>query len=533
MVRDLLGDTSQPSVTFQIPAEAELGNGINLPQVNTYAPADTTAVAQYLQAAESVAENAVADTNRMNNVILAGIPSCAQAHDDTCAMAFIAAWVNRAYRGQLDATESANLFSMFQAVEAQFDWTTGIQSILTAVLESPRFLYVLEFGNGSPTGAIVPLSSYEVAARLAFFLWRSVPDDKVMADAAMGTLATPAGVLAEAQYMLTTVNPVTQALSAQDAIDDFTNQWLQLTGVLAKDVQFSNFNANPNLAAEMYDEARLDVSNLVLTANGSLTDLLTSTSTYVTSDLAQFYAATSEGTGPSVVGPVTNASFTQMTLPNRPGILANGGVMATQAHSTLPTLVWRGKLVRENLLCDPIGPPPPQVNTTPPNAAPDGGTTTRDLLLAHSIPACASCHQLMDLIGAGFGNFDATGAYQATDANGFSGSFPPIDASGQVFAGAPPIIPAADPGALATTFQNLTDLVTQLAGSTQGEQCFALQQFRYAVGRLESKDDACSAQQVFAAFSTNTFNIQQLLVAIALSDAMRYRPYATAESSCQ
>lgn len=532
MVRDLLGDTSGPSVTFQIPTEAQLGYGINLPLVNTFAPADATAVTQYLLAAETVAANAVADSNRMNNVILAGIPSCAKAHDDTCATDFIATWVNRAYRGQLDPTESANLLSMFQSVEMQVDWTTGIQTIITAVLESPRFLYVFEFGNGSPSGAVVPLSSYEVAARLAFFLWRSVPDNKVMADAAMGTLATPAGVLTEAQYMLTAKNPVTNALSAQDAIDDFTNQWLQLTGVQAKDAQFNAFNANSNLAVEMYDEARLDFSQRVLAANGSLTDLLTSTSSYVSSDLANFYTGSSSlGAGQTATGPTTHNAFTQVTLPNRTGILANGGVQATQSHSTLPSLVLRGKLVRENLLCDPIGAPPPNVPgpaTSPPDG---GGTTTRDLLLEHMQKgtACPGCHQLMDPIGVAFDNFDATGAYQATDANGFTpaSTFPPVDSSGQ-FNATP-----SEPGALSSTFQNMADFATQLAGSTQGQECFALQELRYALGRLETADDACSAQQVFSAFSAGKLNIQQLLLAIAGSDAMRYRSVATTGSACQ
>jgi hypothetical protein len=533
MIRDLLGDTSHPSVVFQIPAEAQLGYGINLPLVNTYAPADATALTQYLLAAESLAESAVGDTSRMNNVILAGIASCSAAHDDTCAKDFIATWVNRAYRGQLDATESASLFSMYQTVKGQTDWTTGIQAVITTVLVSPRFLYVLEFGNGSPSGDVVPLSSYEVAARLAFFLWRSVPDAKVMADAATGTLATPAGIRDEAQYMLTATNPVTGTLYAEDALDDFTNQWLQLTGVQAKDGQFKAYSANLNLGASMYDEARIDFSQLVLAANGSLIDLLTSTSSYINSDLQTYYGA-GAGSGPSVTvndSALTNQKFTQTTLANRPGILTNGGVMATQAHSTLPSLVLRGKLVRENLLCDPIGMPPPNV-PNPVSSPPDAGTTTRDLLLAHMQKGtiCPYCHQEMDLIGAAFGNFDAAGQYQSTDANGFSGgSFPPIDASGQFM----PVNSPPDPAPLSSSFQNVTDFASQLAHSTQGQQCFALQELRYALGRLEMPADACSAQQAFQAFSASTLNIQELLLAIVQTDVMRYRSAYTPGKSCQ
>ncbi len=535
MVRDLLGDTSHPSATFQFPPEASPGVGMNLPLVNTYLPADTTAVTQYLEAAEALAESAVADTNRVTNVILSGIASCSKAHDDTCATDFIATWVNRAYRGQLDATESANLLTMFQSVEGQVDWTTGLQAVITAVLESPRFLYVFEFGNGSPSGSVVPLSSGEVAARLAFFLWRSVPDNKVMADAAAGALGTTAGIATEAQYMLTAKNPNTNLFSAPDPIDDFTNQWLQLTGVQAKDVQFATFNMNANLAAEMYDEARLDFSQLVLVANGKFQDLMTSTSSYVTSDLATFYGyGPSAGTGPTASGPSTNATFTQTTLANRPGILTNGGVMATQAHSTLPSLVYRGKLVRENLLCDPIGNPPPGI-PGPATEPPDAGTT-RTLLLAHMQKGtiCPVCHTLMDPMGVAFGNFDAAGAFQSTDANGFTPAtnFPAVDSSGTISPTTAPTF-TPDPMGLSSTFTNVTDFTTQLGSSTQGEECFALQQFRFAVGRIENVDDACSAQQAYSAFSTNGFNIQQLLLAIVQSDAMRYRSAATAGSACK
>jgi hypothetical protein len=159
---------------------------------------------------------------------------------------------------------------------------------------------------------------------------------------------------------------------------------------------------------------------------------------------------------------------------------------------------------------------------------PDGGTT-RSLSAAHEMLGgnCISCHQYMDPIGFGFGHFDATGAYQATDANGFPmpNTFPPIDATGQVI--------AMDMGGLATTFNGATDLVTQLAKAAQVQQCFVIQELRYALSRIETTDDACSAQQAFAAFSSSQLNIQKLLVALTVSDGFRYRSVETAGSACQ
>jgi hypothetical protein len=139
----------------------------------------------------------------------------------------------------------------------------------------------------------------------------------------------------------------------------------------------------------------------------------------------------------------------------------------------------------------------------------------------------------MDTIGVGFGHFDATGWYQPTDANGFIGSgapsasFPPIDASGSITA-----VPS-DPQGLQATYTDVNDLTTQLGNATQVRQCFALQEMRYAIGRVETADDACSAQQVYAGFSSSQFNVQQLLLAIIGSDVFRYRSVETVGSSCQ
>lgn len=541
MVRDLLGDLSQPAATFGFPPESPLIYGINF-QANTYAEPSAVSVEDYLLAAESLAQSAVADTSsagRLQNVIMQGIASCvsggALSQTDTCATDFINSWANRAYRGQLDSTEASGLFSLYSTVKAQFDWPTGIQAIITAVLESPRFLYVLEFGSGTPTGKTIPLSPYELATRLALFLWRSVPDTILMTAAANGQLSTPAQIQAQATRMLAATIPTTiepgGVLYAQGALDDFTNQWMELlTAIQAKDSQFANFDNNFGIIAPaMEDETRLDFSQAVLVENATLTSLLTGTSTYANQDLQAFYNATAASGAAQVTvndPAVSHNTFTKTSVPNRPGILTTGAVMATQAHSTLPSFVLRGLLVRENLLCDPISPPPPGV-PPPPATVPDGGTT-RSLLLEHAQGSCLACHQYMDPIGVGFGNFDATGAYQSTDANGFSGTFPPIDASGTINPDT-----MVDTGGLQTTFMNVTDLLTKLAAAPQTQECFALQELRYALSRIETSADACSAQAILSAFTSNNLNVQSLMVAIATSDAFGNRSVEVAGSECQ
>jgi hypothetical protein len=132
----------------------------------------------------------------------------------------------------------------------------------------------------------------------------------------------------------------------------------------------------------------------------------------------------------------------------------------------------------------------------------------------------------MDPIGFGFGHFDATGAYQTDDANGQQGgSHPPIDTTGKVL--------AMNQGELSTTFDGAIDLVTQLSTATQVHQCFALQELRYALGRVESPSDACSAQSAYTVFAGSNLDLRALLVAIVRSDSFRYRAAANPGSACQ
>jgi hypothetical protein len=523
MVRDLLGDTTQPAQGF-VP-ESPMFNGVNF-ETNTYTDVSTLAGQQYVQAAETLAETAVAGAN-LNSILTLNSISC-QTQDATCAQQFITGFAGRAYRGQLDSDESAALLQIYKTVSAQFDFATGIEGIITAVLESPRFLYVLEFGNGSAPSGVVPLSPNEVAGRLALFLWRSVPDVALMQAAAGGQLSTPDQIEAQATRMLSDAR-------AQGAIQDFTTQWLQLqnTAALGKDSQFATWNANPKLGQEMKDETLTNVTQGVLTENGTLADLLTSTGSYVNKDLASFYLGPNGtlGTGQGVTVndpalPDGGATFVKTTLPNRAGILTNGSVLATQAHTTLPSTVLRGKLVRENVLCDILSPPPPGVVASVPTSVPEGGTTRSQFEQHEQLQGCVTCHKYMDPIGFGFGHFDATGAYQATDSNGMDGgAFPALDVTGQIN---PP-----NPGELSGSFNGATDLATQLSTATQVQQCFALQQFRYALGRIETYDDACSLQQIYSAASAATMNVQKVMIAIVRSNGFVQRSGGSPGGACQ
>ncbi|MBV9949980.1 MAG: DUF1592 domain-containing protein [Myxococcales bacterium] len=538
MVRDLLGDRTRPAAQFV--AESPLTDGVNF-WTNTchdIGATDTLPVQQYLQAAESLAQTAVSDPNILGALLMQyGGAACA-TRNDACAQAFIGGFALRAFRGFYDSDEGSSLFqNVFSPVEAMLgDFVAGVQAVITSVLTSPRFLYVVELGRPGASGRVVPLGPYELAARLALFLWRSVPDAALLAAAASDSLQTADQIRAQAVRMLGARDGQGHLL-AQGALDDFAQQWMQLenASALTRDSQYATWNANPGLSSELLNETLATFHATVLAedggAGGTLPELLTSTQSYQNADVRAFYAgqslpAAENCTDPSLEGNCYTKSAAAGAANPRAGILTQAIVVAAQSHPSYPSPTLRGRLVREQVLCDAIPPPPPTANTTPPATVPPN-QSIKDQYSAHRLPGCNVCHDKMDLIGDAFGNYDATGAYQRKELDGHAddGTQPIIDPSGSVVVGGP--------GELATTFTSAIDLAMQLAGATQVQQCFALQEFRYALGRIETPADACSLQQVFQAFSGSGLNLQQLLLAIVQSDAFRNRTAEDPAGGCR
>jgi hypothetical protein len=504
MVRDLgLGDTHPAD---QFVAEQKIAGNFN---TNAYASVSGTLInQQYLQTAENLAEAAVTDPNVLNTLLQPSSAMCG-TRNAACAQAFIADFAGRAFRGQLDDTESAALLQLYNDTAGQFDFATGIQAVITSVLTSPRFLFVLEFGQSGASGSTVPLSQMELASRLALYLWRSLPDSSLVAAAQAGNL----DVTAQATRML--ADP-----KADSALQDFANQWLDIENMdaVTKDTQFTYWSAD--FAKELHTETLTTFSQSLLTDNTDLKTLLTSSSSYVNPDLAAFY---STGKPTTALGTTYAKAAVGSASAPRTGILTQASVLAMHAHTSLPSPVLRGRMVRQQVLCDMIPDPPAQVDgmPIPPPPAMLTTGTTRDQYMQHftKSASCSGCHQWMDWVGFGFDNYDATGNWYTTENSAA------IDPSGK-------FVPMAS-GDISGSFTNAADMIGQLAASPQTAQCFALQEMRYAWGRVESAADACSAQKIYQAFSSGNFNLKQLLLAVATSDTFRNRPSVNPGAMCQ
>lgn len=510
MVRDLGLDPNgtQPANQFVAEQKIDTGKAGNF-NTNTYATVSGTLMnQQYLEAAEALASAAVSSTNTLNN-LLGGCTT----QNASCAQQFITSFGGKAFRGQLDSTETTNLTNLFNTVSAKFDFATGIQAVIEAVLTSPRFLFVLEFGQPGASGKAIPLAPMELATRLSLYLWRSLPDQTLIDAANNGQLASASDVATQATRMLSDAK-------AKSALQDFADQWLDIENMNAvtKDTQFTKWTAT--VAADLHTETLTTFAQSVLNGSDYKT-LLTSPSSYINGNLASFYGV--GGSNPSFSAP-TNVN----TAANpRVGILTQGSVLAAHAHTSLPSPTKRGRLIRQQVLCEEVPDPPASVGgkPIPPPPASIGTSTTRQAYLNHvqADSACNACHQYMDWLGFGFDAYDATGAYKNTEGSNNT----PVDSSGK-------FIPYPSmSGDLSSTFTDASDMITQISSSDQAMECFSLQQLRYALLRAETTADACSAQQIYQAFKTSGYGLKQLIVAVVSSDAFMYRTAVNAGSTCQ
>jgi Protein of unknown function (DUF1592)/Protein of unknown function (DUF1588)/Protein of unknown function (DUF1595)/Protein of unknown function (DUF1585)/Protein of unknown function (DUF1587) len=483
-VRDLLS----PLVTGT-PADAlGLDERIGPFNSNAIAPIDETGVQQHSEVAAKLALAAKPSMKLISPCDLAADTTT------TCATNFVTTFGQRAYRRALDATEIAKYVALYSLGKMGPDGAlNGFRLVVETMLQSPFFLYHYDVGaKGIPQPGTVPLTAFELASRLSYFLWGSMPDSTLFSLATNGTLTQDAIVAAQVQRMIT--DPKAGATIAL-----FHRQWLG-TDVLMDEVRDAAFypNYDASLADAMLQETAMFTDAVIRKGDGLLKTLLTSTASYPQGKLFGVYGVT-QPAGFAVGMPVT------LPTTQRSGILTQAAFLTRWSHPTQTSPVHRGKLIRLNVLCGTVLPPPPNANTTPPPVT--ATTSTRERFAQHDAdPACAGCHLFMDPIGLGLENYDAIGAYRTKDGLG------PVVATGNI------IGVGAD---LAGPFDGAIELSKKLSESQDVADCFANQWFRFSMGRMESVNDSCSIQGIHDAFNASGGNIRDLFGRIASSPSFR------------
>ncbi len=484
-VRDLFPGVAIPSLTIAVdPAVHGFENdaGAQVPSA--------LLVEQYQRAALAVTEAAMAAPTSWSPCGADG-----GADPSGCGRALVRDFGGRAFRRPLSVEEEDAFLGFFDQQLAASGFAVALPLTLQAMLQSPQFLYFLEFGGAPIEGAddVVALTGYELAARLSYFLWDTTPDDVLLAAAAAGELDTSEGVAAQAERML--ADP-----KARAAAVNFHRQWLDLDAIDRIDPDLATFPwYTPALKASLRRELERFVSWVLFDGPGTFAALLTARAAEIDGPLAEIYATP---------GPPGDAwAQVELDAAERAGLLTRAGFLAATAHAVHPSPVKRGVFVLSRLLCAPPAPPPPGASTELPDGTGDEPTTNRERYAEHTArPECAACHVMIDGVGFGFEHYDALGRYRAQDGGA------PVDARGELV--------GTD---VDGPFDGALELSERLADSAQARGCVVAQVYRYALGRGATVDDACELGALMAEFEDVRGDMRALLRAVVASDAFRLR----------
>jgi hypothetical protein len=335
----------------------------------------------------------------------------AASEEAACARRIVSTLTRRAYRGQATAADIDLLMGFYESGHKKGGFEAGIQNALHVILSTPKFLFRSEPDPAAmASGTVYKLGDLELASRLSFFLWSSIPDDALLTAAEQGRLKDPAVLEAQVRRMLS--DRKSEAL-----VKNFAGQWLFLRNLQSARPDNKTFpDFDDNLRQAFRKETELFVES-VIREDRNVNDLLTANYSFVNERLAAHYG----------IKNVYGSHFRRVTIPdeNRRGLLGHGSVLTVTAYPNRTSPVLRGKWILENVLGTPPPPPPADVPPFPENPEGVKPRAIREILEEHRRnPACASCHAVMDPLGFALENFDATGQWRKKDHSG------PIDPSG-------------------------------------------------------------------------------------------------------
>jgi hypothetical protein len=417
--------------------------------------------------------------------------------ETACATKILTTLARRAYRRAPTDDDVQTLVRFYEAARKQGDFDAGIRAGIERVLLSPDFLFRIEADPaGATPGAAYHLSDVELASRLSFFLWSSIPDDELLDTAIRGTLHEPAVLERQVRRMLG------DARTRTALVQNFFEEWLQTRNValLTPDLnqKFPWFDDNLRVAFAREMELFLDAQ---LKEDRSIVDLLTSDQTFLNEQLARHYGV------PGVYG--SHFRRVSLTDENRFGLLGKAAVLSVTSYSTRTAPTIRGKWLLENILAAPPPAPPPNVPALEETIKDGKPRSVRDMLEQHrQNPVCASCHARMDPLGLSLENFDAIGQWRTMDAG------TAINATGVLLDGTKVDGPAALRRALTARKEQFVRTVTG-------------KMLTYAIGRGLEYYDAPAIRGVVRAAAADDYRWSSTILALVKSAPFRMRRAAS------
>ena len=475
-VRDLLGTALRPADAF--PADDYSHGFDNIADVLSMSPVQ---VELYRQAAVELARDAKLDPGR--------ILPCEPDPDApaACVTEFVTAFGKRAWRRPLTEPEVAAARALFDlAIGAGADTEEGIRLVIEYLLSSPHFLFRFEIDPDPTSLEPRPLGGYELASRLSYFLWSSMPDDELFAAAEAGSLGDRDELRAQVDRML--ADPKAEAF-----VDNFAGQWLFLRGLAdhAPDGElFPGYDGA--LRRAMIEETRRFFREF-LESGLPVQQMLTADWSFIDERLAAHYGVELAGTG-----------FQRASLAGsgRSGLLGHASILTVTSFPDRTSPVKRGLWVLEQVLCSAPPPPPPGVEGLPEGDEATG--SIRDQLEAHrEDPACIGCHVSMDNIGFALEHYDPIGVWRDM-AGGY-----PIDATGELPGGA--------------TFDGAVEMAAIIADDTRFTHCLTEKMMTYALGRGLEAHDQDTLSRIHNELIAGGASLADLIALIATSDPVRFR----------
>jgi hypothetical protein len=418
-----------------------------------------------------------------------------KADEPICARKIVSNFARRAFRRPVTDEDLNPLMAFYKAGYTDGGFERGVRDAVTAILASPHFLYRAESGNAVGTRSV---SDLELASRLSFFLWSSLPDEELLDLATRSRLSQPDVLAKQVRRML--ADP-----RAASLVDDFAFQWLnvaKLDEITPDNRLFPQASGLLDPRGMFKEELRLFIED-VLRNNRSVMDLLTGNYTFLNERLAEHYG----------IETVKGSHFRRVTLEDdaRSGLLGKGAILMLTAYPNRTSPVLRGAWILERLLGSPPAPPPPNVPTLAENRPGQPAKTVRERMEQHrSKPTCFGCHGVMDPLGMALENFSAVGQYRTHDQETLTA----IDSSGLLPDGSA----IKGPGDLRRALAARPDRFVQ---------AFTENLLTYSLGRSLDYSDMPAVRRIVRGAEKDDFRFESIVLGIISSDAFRKREAST------
>lgn len=432
-------------------------------------------VERHEQAARSYARQAVAQKDEL-------LPCGAETL--ACARSFIEQFGEKAFRRPLSSAEVDDFAELFAEFQTEIDFDAALEIVISAFLQAPDFIYRLELGGTGEPGEVVQLDPYEIAARLSYLVWGSLPDAELMEAAETGALLTPEGRTAQAQRMF-------EDPRAQEILTDFHRQWLELDEIHEAEKDPTTFPEwDEQLAHDVREESLRFIRDTMSNGPGTLEALLTRPDAWVNDRMAALYDM-----------PAPASGWEQVVLPadQYAGLLTRANFVSQHSSPTNASPPLRGNAVMTKLFCMELPDPPDDADTSTPEQEDDGmAKTNRQLFEERTAPElCQGCHRVIDGFGYGFEQYDSIGRFRTLD------NELPVDATST-------LVDTDVDG----PYDGPVELSERLAESDQVKDCVTQNWAHFAWGRRPTQADSCRLAAPAARFRDSSGDPRELLLAL-------------------